>query len=96
MCHVSCKRGHDQLDIKATGAVKVLVVVLETVDFLVKKSISIENASYFYFHYCFDNYIQQHVFCASSMQFKNLRPPQKYISRAIWGYCLKLFFCSAI
>lgn len=57
MCHVSCKRGHDQLDIKAMGAVKVLVVVLETVVFLVKKSISIENAFYFHFHSCFDNYI---------------------------------------
>lgn len=37
MCHVSCKRGHDKLDIKAMGAVKVLLVVLETVDFLVEK-----------------------------------------------------------
>lgn len=37
MCHVSCKRGHDQLDIKAMGAVKVLVVVLEPVDFSSEK-----------------------------------------------------------
>lgn len=56
MCHVSCKRGHDQLDIKAVGAVKVLLVVLETVDFLVKKSLSIENAFYFHSHSCFDDY----------------------------------------